>query len=49
MLEYSDSQPSDLHGRRRSLRALFREVGGEQRLERLVLGPVERRLPEARP
>ena len=49
MLEYSNSQPSDPHGRRRSLRMLFREVGGAQRLERVVLGPVERRLPEARP
>lgn len=48
-LEYSESQPSDLHGQRRPLRALFREVGGEQRLERVLLGPVERRLPEARP
>jgi hypothetical protein len=48
-LEYSDSQPGDLHGRRRPLRALFREVSGEQRLERVWLGPVERRLPEARP
>jgi hypothetical protein len=49
VLEYSESQPSDLHGQRRPLRALFREVGGEQRLERVLLGPVERRLPEARP
>jgi hypothetical protein len=48
-LEYSESQPSDLHGQRRPLRALFRETAGEQRLERVVLGPVERRLPEARP
>jgi hypothetical protein len=52
-LVYSDSQPSDLHARRRSLRALFREVNasGEklQRLERVVLGPFERHLPEARP
>jgi len=48
-LWYSDSQPSDLHGQRRPLRALFREEGGQQRLERVVLGPVERRLPEARP
>lgn len=52
-LVYSDSQPSDLHARRRPLRALFREVnaGGEriQRLERVVLGPFERHLPEARP
>jgi hypothetical protein len=49
VLEYSESQPGDLHGQRRPLRALFREVGGEQRLERVLLGPVERRLPEARP
>lgn len=49
MLVYSESQPGDLHGQRRPLRALFREVGGEQRLERVRLGPVERRLPEARP
>lgn len=49
VLEYSESQPFDLHGQRRPLRALFREVGGEQRLERVLIGPVERRLPEARP
>jgi hypothetical protein len=48
-LVFSDSQPSDLHGQRRPLRALFREVGGEQRLQRVILGPLERRLPEARP
>jgi hypothetical protein len=48
-LVFSDSQPSDLHGQRRPVRALFREVGGEQRLERVILGAVERRLPEARP
>jgi hypothetical protein len=48
-LEFSGSQPSDLHGQRRPLRALFREVGGEQRLQRVILGPIERRLPEARP
>jgi len=48
-LEYSDSQPSDLHGRRRPLRALFREVEGGYRLERVSLGSLERRLPEARP
>lgn len=48
-LEYSESQPSDLHGQRRSLRALFRDVGGVQRLERVVLGRAERSLPEARP
>jgi hypothetical protein len=49
VLEYSESQPSDLHGQRRPLRALFRELGGEQRLERVLIGPVERRVPEARP
>lgn len=49
VLEFSGSQPSDLHRQRRPLRALFREVRGEQRLTRVVLGPVERRLPEARP
>ena len=48
-LVYSDSQPSDLHARRRPLRALFREVNGVERLERVVLGPFERHVPEARP
>jgi hypothetical protein len=48
-LEYSDSQPSDLHGQRRPLRALFRANGEGHRLSRVVLGPLERRLPEARP
>jgi len=48
-LVYSDSQPSDLHARRRPVRALFREAGGVERLERVVLGPLERHLPEARP
>ena len=48
-LEYSDSQPSDLHGQRRSLRALFDEAAGVWRVERVVLGRVERTLPEARP
>jgi hypothetical protein len=48
-LEYSDSQPSDLHGQRRPLRALFRDAGEVWRLERVVLGRVERTLPEARP
>jgi hypothetical protein len=48
-LAYSDSQPSDLHGLRRPLRALFRDAGGVWRLERLVLGRLERTLPEARP
>jgi hypothetical protein len=49
ILEYSDSQPSDLHGQRRTMRALFGEAAGVWRLERLVLGRVERSLPEARP
>jgi hypothetical protein len=48
-LEYSDSQPSDLHGQRRPLRALFRGDEAGYRLSRVVLGPLERRLPEARP
>jgi hypothetical protein len=48
-LEYSNSQPSDLHGQRRPLRASFAEVSGVWRLERLVLGRAERNLPEARP
>jgi hypothetical protein len=48
-LAYSDSQPSDLHGQRRPLRALFADSGGVWRLERVVLGRVERRVPEARP
>ena len=48
-LEYSESQPSDLHGRRRAVRALFRDVADTPRLERLRVGPVERREPEARP
>lgn len=48
-LEYSYSQPSDLHGQRRPVRALFREGDAGQRLSRVVLGPLERRLPEARP
>jgi hypothetical protein len=48
-LVYSDSQPSDLHAGRRWVRALFREVGGVERLERVLLGPPERHLPEARP
>jgi hypothetical protein len=49
VLVYSESQPGDLHGNRRRLRALFRTRGGVPQLERLILGPVERRLPEARP
>jgi hypothetical protein len=48
-LEYSDSQPSDLHGQRRSVRALFRGADDVPRLERLLVGPIERREPEARP
>jgi hypothetical protein len=48
-LEYSESQPSDLHGQRRALRALFRDVDETPRLERLQIGPIERRDPEARP
>jgi hypothetical protein len=48
-LEYSNSQPSDLHGQRRPLRASFAEVAGVWRLERLVLGRAEKALPEARP
>jgi hypothetical protein len=49
VLVYSESQPGDLHGERRSLRALFRTRSGVQQLERLILGARERRLPEARP
>lgn len=49
VLTYSQSQPGDLHGQRRPLRARFSERSGVQRLERVVLGPIERRLPEARP
>ncbi len=48
-LTYSSSQAGDLHGQRRPLRARFRELGEAQQLDRVVLGPVERRLPEARP
>lgn len=48
-LEYSDSQPGDLHGHRRPLRLFFREQGDAPQLTRVLLGPVERRLPEARP
>jgi hypothetical protein len=48
-LEYSNSQPSDLHGQRRPLRALFAEVGDVWRLERVVLGRAEKGVPEARP
>jgi hypothetical protein len=49
VLVYSASQPGDLHGQRRSLRALFRVRAGVQQLEQLIVGPRERRLPEARP
>jgi hypothetical protein len=49
VLEYSSSEPSDLHGQRRSLRALFGDADGVWRLERVVLGRIERNLPEARP
>lgn len=48
-LRYSASEASDLHAQRRALRALFREVNGEQRLERVVIGELERSLPEPRP
>jgi hypothetical protein len=48
-LEYSESQVGDLHAERRTLRAQFRSERGGVRLERIRLGPVERRLPEARP
>ena len=48
-LEYSESQVGDLHADRRAVRAQFRVEQGAVRLERIRLGPVERRLPEARP
>lgn len=48
-LEYSASEVTDLHRQRREVRALFRDVDGQPRLERLVLGELERSLPEARP
>jgi hypothetical protein len=48
-LEYSASEASDLHRQRREVRALFREAEGQQRLERVILGELERSLPEARP
>lgn len=54
-LEMSDSQPSDLHARRRRVRALFRQWSAPpgddvvQRLERLSVGPPLRAEPEARP
>jgi hypothetical protein len=51
-LVHSKSQASDLHARRRSVRALFRDAGAEGRgpwLERVILAPVARHEPEARP
>ena len=48
-LDYSDSQPGDLHAERRRVRAQFRQNGDRVHLERLLLGKVERRVPEARP
>lgn len=48
-LEYSESQVGDLHADRRPLRAQFRVEAGSVRLERIRLGPIEHRLPEARP
>jgi len=48
-LDYSASQPGDLHAERRRLRAQFRRNGDDVHLERLLLGAVERRVPEARP
>ncbi|HVZ34389.1 MAG TPA: hypothetical protein VG963_18300 [Polyangiaceae bacterium] len=48
-LEFSESQAGDLHAEHRSLRAEFRVRGHEVRLERALVGPPERRLPEARP
>lgn len=48
-LDYSDSQAGDLHAERRRIRAQFRHTAGRVQLGRLLLGPVERRVPEARP
>lgn len=48
-LEYSASEATDLHRQRREVRALFRDVDGQPRLERVILGELERNLPEARP
>lgn len=48
-ITYSDSQPSDIHGERRSVRARFSMTSEVPVLERLVLGAPERREPEARP
>jgi hypothetical protein len=48
-LAYSESQPGDLHAERRPFRALFGDVARQPRLISLLLGPVERRQPEARP
>jgi hypothetical protein len=48
-LEFSESQASDLHAERRSLRAQFRSSDDRRRLERVRLSAPQRRLPEARP
>jgi hypothetical protein len=48
-LDYSASQPGDLHAERRRVRAQFRRSGDQVQLQRLLLGAVERRVPEARP
>ena len=48
-LEYSASEATDLHRQRREVRALFRDVDGQPRLERVILGELERNLPEAGP
>jgi hypothetical protein len=48
-LDFSASQAGDLHAERRRVRAQFRRSGDDLRLERLLLGPVERHVPEARP
>ncbi|HKO92402.1 MAG TPA: hypothetical protein VJU61_14665 [Polyangiaceae bacterium] len=48
-LDFSASQFGDLHAERRRVRAQFRRSGDQVRLARLLLGPVERRVPEARP
>jgi hypothetical protein len=48
-LQFSESQAGDLHAEGRSVRALFETVGGQRRLERLLLFAPERSLPEARP
>ena len=48
-LDFSASQLGDLHAERRRVHAKFRRSGDDLRLEHLRLGPVERRVPEARP